>query len=100
MPFAIKFIVLVSLVAFYGPFSRPIFALDLREKIDPLAKPLVEDGQVVGFVVGIVRNGETQILAYGETAKGSGEKPTGKTIYEIGSITKAVTGVLLADMVR
>jgi serine-type D-Ala-D-Ala carboxypeptidase/endopeptidase len=75
-------------------------ALDLRDKIDPLAQRLVDDGNVVGLTIGIVRNGEKQILAYGETAKGSGKKPAGRTVYEIGSATKAITGVLLADMVR
>jgi CubicO group peptidase (beta-lactamase class C family) len=75
-------------------------ALDLREKIDPLAAPLVEDHQVRGLVIGVIRKGETQILAYGETKKGSGEKPDGRTVYEIGSVTKAITGVLLADAVR
>jgi CubicO group peptidase (beta-lactamase class C family) len=75
-------------------------ALDLQDKVDPLAQRLVDDGNAVGLVVGVCRNGEMQILAYGETAKGSAKKPTGRTVYEIGSATKAITGVLLADMVR
>ena len=95
---ACRLILLFSLISWFSPSSAP--ALDLRDKIDPLAAPLIEDGHVVGLVVGVFRNGETQILAYGETKKGSGEKPTGKTVYEIGSVTKAITGILLADMVR
>ena len=50
--------------------------------------------------MGIVRGGETQVLAYGETEKGSGKTPDGKTIYEIGSASKVFTGVLLADAVN
>ena len=41
-----------------------------------------------------------RFLAYGETEKGSGKAPDGKTIYEIGSASKAFTGVLLADAVN
>jgi len=99
MRIAYRHLLLASLLVSLHSAS-PIRALDLHEKIDPLAKPLVEDGQVVGLVIGVYSKGETQIFAYGETAKGSGLKPTGRTVYEIGSATKAITGVLLADMVR
>src|SRR6185436_15165631 len=59
--------------------------LDLQPQIDSLAKPLIEDGEVVGFVVGILKDGQTQVLDYGETSKGSGTAPSGDTVYEIGS---------------
>jgi len=75
-------------------------AIDLKSRIDPLAEPLVKDGVVVGLIIGIVKDGETQILAFGETAKDSGKAPDGKSVYEIGSATKAFTGVLLADAVE
>jgi serine-type D-Ala-D-Ala carboxypeptidase/endopeptidase len=91
--------VVIALALILGA-SRSVQALDLRSTIDPLAQPLIDDGQAVGFVVGIYQKGKTQIIGYGETEKGSGDKPTGRTVYEIGSATKAVTGVLLADMVR
>jgi CubicO group peptidase (beta-lactamase class C family) len=74
-------------------------ALDLKSEIDPLVKPAIDDDKLVGCVVAIMRGNETQILAYGETEKGSDKAPNGKTIYEIGSATKAITGTLLADAV-
>lgn len=77
-----------------------VSGLDLRAKIDPLAKPLLDDGVVVGFVVGIVKDGETQVIPYGVTRKGSQIAPDGDAVYEIGSVSKAFTGVLLADMVQ
>jgi serine-type D-Ala-D-Ala carboxypeptidase/endopeptidase len=80
--------------------SAPAGALDLHEKIDPLAHPLIEDGIAVGIVIGVVREGETQILAYGETVKGGGRAPGGDTIYEIGSTTKVFTAALLAEMAQ
>ncbi len=75
-------------------------ALDLQSQIDPLAKQLLADKQVVGLVVGIHRDGETQVIGYGETEKGKGVAPDGDTIYEIGSASKVFTGVLLADLVQ
>ncbi|HEX6961207.1 MAG TPA: serine hydrolase, partial [Lacipirellula sp.] len=78
----------------------PADARDLQKQIDPLAQSLIDDGHAVGFVVGVYQDGQQQIIGYGETSKGSGEKPDGKTVYEIGSVTKAMTGVILADMVR
>jgi len=76
------------------------YGLDLQPKIDPLARPLVEDGLVVGMVVGVVKDGQTQVIAYGETTKGSNVAPNADTVYEIGSISKAFTGVLLADLIE
>lgn len=81
-------------------WAGPAWGLDLRAKIEPLARPLIEDGEAVGFVVGIVKDGQTQVIAYGETTKGSGQAPDGDTVYEIGSVSKVFTGVLLADAVE
>jgi len=72
-------------------------ATDLRSRIDSLARPLIEQGVAVGFVVGILKDGETHVFPYGETVRGSGVAPGADTLYEIGSITKVFTGVLLAD---
>ena len=74
-------------------------ALDLQAEIDPLAQQLLADEVAVGFVVGIYKDGEEQVITYGETEKGKGAAPDGDTIYEIGSVSKAFTGVLLADLV-
>lgn len=75
-------------------------AEDLQSRINPLAQPLIDDGLVVGMVVGVARNGEIQYFAFGETEKGRGNRPNPKTVYEIGSISKAITGSILADMVQ
>ncbi len=87
-------------VALLAVFLRPASAADLRQQIDSLAQPLIEDGTAVGFVVGIVRDGQTQIFGYGETVKGSQTVPDGDTLFEIGSISKVFTCSLLADMVE
>ncbi|MCI0333138.1 MAG: serine hydrolase [Planctomycetes bacterium] len=76
------------------------YGLDLHSEIDPLVQPLIDEGELVGCVVGIVKDGETQVFGYGETKKGDGKRPDGETVYEIGSASKAFTGVLLADLVN
>ena len=68
----------------------------LDSLIDNTVKDYVLNGQNCGLSIGIIQNGETVFYNYGETKKGTGEVPTQKTIYEIGSITKTFCGNLLA----
>jgi len=70
---------------------------DIKPKIDALVAPLIDNKAVVGLVVGIRRGDEELFLSYGTIEPGRDAAPTPETIYEIGSITKAFTGVLLAD---
>ena len=70
---------------------------DLKPKIDALVAPLIDNQVAVGLVVGIRRGDEEMFLSYGKVELGKDAAPTPETIYEIGSITKAFTGVLLAD---
>ena len=76
------------------------YGFDDREKIDPFAHQLIEDQIVVGLVIGMVKDGKSRIITYGETIKGSGIGPNGNTLYEIGSVSKVFTGVLLASLIQ
>jgi D-alanyl-D-alanine-carboxypeptidase/D-alanyl-D-alanine-endopeptidase len=49
--------------------------------------------------VGIIQNGRTLLHHYGATKKGSDHTPTDQTLYEIGSITKTFTSLILAHAV-
>ena len=61
---------------------------------------LVAEGQVTGLVVGLVESdGTRRVLTAGSSGR-AGVDLNGETIFEIGSITKTITGILLADMVR
>lgn len=54
---------------------------------------------VAGLSVGVLQDGKMYKYNFGEIKKESGQIPTANTIYEIGSVTKTFTGILLAKAV-
>lgn len=66
----------------------------LDARVERLARPFVEGGTVLGMVVGVHDDGEEIIRGFG------GGSPGKDTVYEIGSVSKVFTGVLLASLVR
>lgn len=85
--------------------SRQKFLSDnlLKSKLDSTLQDAValymSNKNVAGLSIGVLRNGQMHEYNFGETKKGSGQLPTAGTIYEIGSITKTFTGILLAEAV-
>ncbi|MCC3160827.1 class A beta-lactamase-related serine hydrolase [Hymenobacter sp. 15J16-1T3B] len=53
----------------------------------------------VGLSVGIVDHGQTRLYQFGSTQQGSPQVPTAQTVYEIGSVSKTFTSLLLAQAV-
>lgn len=69
-------------------------------QVDRLCIPLVKAEIAVGFVVGVI-DGETEFVrGYGRLFREREAQPTAQTIYEIGSVSKVFTGLLLADAVQ
>jgi CubicO group peptidase (beta-lactamase class C family) len=59
-----------------------------------------EQQQATGIAIGVVDHTGRRAIAHGNAAKGDPRPIDADTIFEIGSISKVFTALLLADMVR
>ena len=66
--------------------------------VDSIGQALVAN-HPGGAVIGLLRGGTTAVHAFG-AVDSTGQTPTARTLFEIGSITKTVTGLLLADAIE
>lgn len=66
--------------------------------VKKLAEPLIENKIADGISVGYIKGDDWGIVHLGTSNRGV-KKPTNGTIYELGSISKVFTGLLLADAV-
>jgi D-alanyl-D-alanine-carboxypeptidase/D-alanyl-D-alanine-endopeptidase len=70
------------------------------EEIRRILAERIESKQSVGIVVGVIEPQGRRIVACGSLAKGDQRPFNGETIFEIGSMSKVFTSLLLADMVQ
>lgn len=63
--------------------------------IERVGRAYVGETETIGLVVGVSRPGERRVWGFGKPLEG---RDAGKSFFEIGSVTKAMLGSVLADM--
>jgi CubicO group peptidase (beta-lactamase class C family) len=70
---------------------------EIREIV---VKRVDQQKQATGIVAGVIEPNGRRVVAYGNLAKGDPRPVDGDTIFEIGSVSKIFTSLLLAEMVN
>jgi CubicO group peptidase (beta-lactamase class C family) len=69
---------------------------ELDNEVDRIVTGYMSNSITAGLSIVVIKDDSTFFYHYGETKKGSGNLPCDTTIYEIGSVSKTFTGLLLA----
>ena len=69
-----------------------------KAAVAALVRPMLDGEIVKGMVVALYDAGKTEVYGFGTGP--DGKPPTGTTLFEIGSITKVYTSLLLADAIQ
>ncbi len=72
---------------------------EISTTVDPLVQPYLDAEIVNAISIGVVQGDKQWTRHYGQLSAKQPQKPDDATIYELGSISKVFTGILLADAV-
>jgi CubicO group peptidase (beta-lactamase class C family) len=74
---------------------------DLREDVDSLVQPLIDQGVTPGAVVGVLLpGGHKRFFSYGVAERGQSRKPDAHTLFAIGSLSKGFLGAMTSILVQ
>lgn len=71
----------------------------IQTSMDVNAQSILSDSTITSVSIGILKDGIAYTSHYGELDAGKGNPPNDETIYEIASVTKTMTGTLVAQAV-
>ncbi len=74
-------------------------AAEISDQLTAYIQDLIDAGYIKGIVVGVTREGQEAYLSKGVRSISGKEAMDENAIFEIGSISKTFTGLLLAEMV-
>ncbi|CAN5570205.1 serine hydrolase [soil metagenome] len=80
-----------------SPSTAPVAGIVIdRVAVDRLVEPLIDGEYAQSIVVAIVDSSGTRVFGYGRVAGKDSPAPDGQTVYEIGSVSKVFTSLLLS----
>ncbi|MES2558700.1 MAG: serine hydrolase [Bacteroidota bacterium] len=79
--------------------SNPMISVE-DSMCDKAVQAFLKRNNAVGLSIGILCKGKTYVYGYGETYKGNATVPDEHTIFDLGSVSKTFTGILLAIAVE
>ncbi|ALD20846.1 beta-lactamase [Hymenobacter sp. DG25A] len=87
----------------FGQSTAPISGSKANKQLDVVVQrageAFIKDPTAVGLSIGIIHGKQTYFYNFGTVEKGVSKVPTQNTVYEIGSISKTFTSLLLARAV-
>lgn len=96
------FLTVVALVAVScgSAFAQEKLPQEQLKKIDALVAAYVDAKALDSVAIGIIEGDSQFVKGYGKLGKDDPRVPDGDTVYEIGSVSKVFTGILLADAIN
>ena len=91
---------LFSIALIPNLFSQEVDANNLIPKvIQDKGQQFLKNKNITSVSIGVFKDGQYYTGHFGELEKGNGNLPNDETIYEVGSVTKTITGYLVAKAV-
>lgn len=83
-----------------APVARPAPADPVQALLDQRVRKMLRTQPQAGLVVGVVHASRAKVYGYGRVGPHTQAVPGGDTVYEIGSLSQVLTGILLADAIE